>query len=233
MSTITVAKIIAGAHRLNGNPNPSAEDNSIYLEGLNMMLDGWGANAANIYVNTKEELTLVASQGTYTLGPSGDLNSARPESIVTVYFQDSTNDQDIFVKPITEPEYDDLTDKTVEGRPFKWFLAPEYPQAKLYLYPVPDGADKLKITSRKPFTAVTASDSFTLPPGYDKALKFNLAAEMAPEDGIAADPKIEAVARESLNDVKRKNTKPLRMVTDVPRSSRTKFKRPFNINILE
>jgi hypothetical protein len=233
MPVTAVENIIKGSLRLVGVRSPTAEQKNETLEALNAFLGALDINAYNIYVNTKEELTLVASQGTYTLGVGGDLNSARPESIVTVYWQDSTNDQDIFVHPITEPEYDDITDKTVEGRPTRWFLASEYPLAKLYLNPVPDGADKLKITSRKPFTVVELNDSFTLPNGYDRMLKFNLAVEIAPEHDAVLDPMVIREAAKSLNEIQRKNAKLLKMVSDVPRGHRTRFKRPFNINILE
>jgi hypothetical protein len=232
---ITVLKLINRAYKLHGVQNPTTSEQIDALNTFIEMLDTWGTKAYAISVNVKEELTLVASQGTYTLGVGGDLNSARPESIVTVYFQASENDIDIYVRPITEPEYDDITDKTVEGRPTRWFLAPEYPLAKLYLDPVPDGADKLKITSRKPLidTDLAIGDSLTLPPGYAKAIRFNLAVELTPDTGETLSPVVAAKAVESFNDMLSKNAKPLKMVSDFPRGRRSQHKRPFNIDILE
>jgi hypothetical protein len=230
---IEVVKILRRAYKLHHVYDPTPDELNDALDSLNEMLESWGTNAYLIYVNVKEELTLVVSQGTYTWGSGGDINSARPESIVTMYFQFSGNTQDIYVKPITEPEYDDITDKTVEGRPTKAFLAPEFPLAKLYLYPVPNAADTLKLTSRKPFSTLAMTDSLTLPPGYSKAIIYNLAVDLMPFIGVVADPVIVSEAAKSLNAVINKNAKPLKMVSDVPRSRRNKYKRPFNIDILE
>ena len=45
----------------------------------------------------------------------------------------------------------------------------------------------------------------SLAPGYAKALRCNLAIELAPEFGRVVDPTVERLARESLADVKRQN----------------------------
>jgi hypothetical protein len=211
-----------------GNTSPTPEELEKAVNSLNDMLEYWSLNDLLIYVNLRETLTLVVSQATYTLGTGGDLNSARPETVVDVYYQDS-NDSDSHLTHITELEYNDIPNKTSEGRPTSWFYAPDYPRGKLYLYPVPNDTNTLNITSKKPFSAVTIDDSFILPSGYSRAIKWNLALEMSPNSDIPADPLVVKNATESLLSIQGKNAKPLIMRQDSGLPARER--RPKNYNI--
>ena len=77
---------------------------------------------------------------------------------------------------------------------------------ELWVWPVPTLAQDLVIYWRQPLAQfpdlVTAVD---LAPGYARALRYNLAVELAPEFGRRPDPIIDRAAHESLADVKRQN----------------------------
>ena len=53
-----------------------------------------------------------------------------------------------------------------------------------------------------------------MPPGYSRALRYNLALEWAPEFGKPVDQTILMVANESKAEIKRQNTQPVYMVSD-------------------
>ena len=62
----------------------------------------------------------------------------------------------------------------------------EYPLGIIYVYPVPSVVNPLHLIYRKAFTEVSQlSDVLALPPGYEMALRYNLAVELAPEFGVA------------------------------------------------
>jgi hypothetical protein len=225
MPTTTVEKTISKSLKLLGIRNPTNEDKADMLEVLNDMLGNWSINNLAIYVNTRETLTLVVSQGTYTIGPSGDLNTTRPETIVDIYLRDATNGQDHFLEPMIEQQYNDIIDKTVQTIPSRYFYAAEYPLGKLYLDYLPDDTDTLLITSKKPFSSVTLADSFILPNGYDAAIKYNLAVEAGPILGYLPDAVTVKMANDKLKDVKRKNARPLLMTTkgQLPRNKGRRY----------
>lgn len=224
---MTVLKSIQNSYKLLGIPNPTNQDLADALDTLNDMLGNWSINNLTIYVNTRETLTLVISQATYTIGSGGDLSTTRPEHIVDMYLRDATNGNDSYMRPLTEEEYDDIIDKTIESIPDSYFYAPEYPLGKIYLYPVPSDTDTLLITSKKPFASVGLNDSFTLPNGYDAAIKYNLALELAPLNGYEPDQVLVSQARKTLKDIKRKNSTKLAMTVkgNMPRTG----KRNYNI----
>jgi hypothetical protein len=226
--TILVTKIITNMYRSIGVINPTAGELDAALNSLNDLLEFWSINDLMVYVNVREALTLVVSQATYTLGTGGDLNSVRPETIVDIFYRDD-NDSDTPIRHSTELEYNAIPNKTSEGRPTEWFYAPEYPLGKLYLYPVPNDTNTLQITSKKPFSTVAIGDSLILPNGYNRAIKWNLALEMSPDNDMPADPIIVKHATDSLLDIQGKNAKPLIMRSDSGMTSKDEKNRQYNI----
>lgn len=79
--------------------------------------------------------------------------------------------------------------------------------------------------SWKPFSSfASVNDEIELPPGYERALRYNLAVELYPEYGKEPPASIYSAAQESKAAIKRMNIKPSYLVTD-PFFTR----RPFNI----
>jgi hypothetical protein len=80
------------------------------------------------------------------------------------------------------------------------------PLGEIWVWPVPSVATTLVLYWREPVQQfpdlVTPVD---LLPGYAKALRTNLALELAPEFGRVVDPMVDRLARESLADIKRAN----------------------------
>jgi hypothetical protein len=66
------------------------------------------------------------------------------------------------------------------------------------LWPAPPAGSTLDVFSLKPLTAFNSlSDTINLPPGYEQALRFNLAGVLAPEYGSALPPEYVAAATEA------------------------------------
>jgi hypothetical protein len=61
---------------------------------------------------------------------------------------------------------------------------------KLHLNPVPSAADTLVLYTWQQLSRFAAtSDTFDLPPGYARAIRYNLALELAPEYGFRFQPR--------------------------------------------
>jgi hypothetical protein len=77
------------------------------------------------------------------------------------------------------------------------------------LWPKPSAANKVVLYSMKALTAfATADTAVSLPNGYLRALRYNLAIEMAPEFGREPSALVVTAAQESKEVIKRMNIKP-------------------------
>jgi hypothetical protein len=97
------------------------------------------------------------------------------------------------------------------------------------MYPVPSTASTINLYSRKPLTNFASlTDNLTLPPGYERALKYSLAVELAPEYQVSAGQDVIALAIAAKASLKRTNKRPLTLQID-PAALTVSGKRRFNI----
>lgn len=227
----TVRDLIKGSLRLIGavatGETPSADEQSDALSALNDMLDSWSTNKLIVYGITKEKFSLVSGTGSYTIGSSGTFNTSRPMKLETATIEDQTNSPYIEfpLQIMSEEQWAEIRVKDMLSTvPTKIFLNDDFPLSTVYLWPAPGAANKLVLYSWKPitsFAAVTTSISF--PPGYSRALRYNLAVELAPEYGKSVAPEIAAVASESKANIKRMNIKPHFLYCDGDSISKNRF----------
>lgn len=200
---------------------PDAAELSESLSAMNMLLDSWSNENLFIYSKVREEFNFVASQYQYTMGSGGDFSTTRPLTIEQVLVKEPGADP-VFETPveiITKDEYSQITVKVTETDiPTKVY--PDYgnPLVTLNFWGVPgDSSYKAVIYSAKALTTFTTSQystSLTFPPGYERALVYNLALELAPEFGKVPSADVYRSASESKAAIKRKNIIPKYMGTD-------------------
>jgi len=152
------------------------------LRALNDLLDAWSAEALTVYRIAQINHTLVASQGSYTIGTAGgeDVSQARPLAVLDGSFIRDGNsyDQPLIVLR-SRAEYDGIGDKTSESSYPAWvFYDPAYPSGTLYYWQVPDTAYTAYLNVPAPLTALALGDTVQFPPGYRRALRMNAALAM-------------------------------------------------------
>jgi len=91
-----------------------------------------------------------------------------------------------------------------------------YPLDNLNFWPVPNtGVNNVVLYSWKPLAELALITTvLSLPPGYERALKFALAVELAPEFGKALSDNVAALAIESKAAIKRMNYRPNYLMVD-------------------
>lgn len=229
----TVRDLINGSLRLINvlaeGETASANQHSDALSVLNQMIESWSLENLIIYSTTREEFTLTVSDGSYTIGSSGDFNTTRPVEIERAMIEDQSNTptMEYPLELITPRQWAEITTKDLSSSiPTKLYYDPTYPLGTLNLWPVPSVANKLVLYSKKALTEFTSiNNTISLPPGYMKALRFNLAVELAPEYGKEASQTVVSIAVDSKGNIKRKNIKPIYLKTDMA----TTGNRTFNI----
>jgi hypothetical protein len=105
---------------------------------------------------------------------------------------------------------------TASGIPTKLFVEGSNPLETLNFWPLPNVASSAVLWSWKPLTQFASVNStVTVPPGYLRALRYNLALELSAEYGIQPAVGVAAGALESKENIKRHNiVSPLMSVDD-------------------
>jgi hypothetical protein len=198
---------------------PTAEETSDCLTALNQLLASWSLDALTVYTKVKEVYTYTPGLPYFTWGELGDFDSERPDKIFRVYIN-YPNGSSFELTKIETEFYDAIADKTTMGTPDKFFYSPDYPLGKVYFYPNPDQAYQFEFSTFKKLTKLdNASDELMVPPGWERALSYNLAIEIAPEFGLQLSEVIIKSATDSLMAVKRMNIRPILSQTEIPQAA--------------
>lgn len=182
---------------------PEASETADALLRLQLMLRSWAGSSIMVYCLIREDLTLTASKGEYTIGNTGspDFNTVRPHRIDNAYVRDANN-IDYPVKVIDSGRYARIGSKNTEGIPEVLYYNPEYPLGKIFLAYVPNLAYTLHLDSRKPFTELTKlTDDLDFPPEYDDPIMWNLALRLAPAYGRVLTQDMRDLAKEGKSTI--------------------------------
>ena len=199
-----VTSALKKARVLGQDQTASPGDMSDGLAALNAMLDSWWLERLAVYRQRQESFTW--SGASNTIGSGGDFSTTRPVKVTGAFFRVGSTDHPLTI--ITREQYDSEPLKSTSGTPAYLFYDPEYPLGKLYLFPVP-AEGELFLSSYQQIEAFTSpTDEADLPPGYERAVIFNLAVEIAPEYGLEAPGSVQRIAAQSKSILKRHNATP-------------------------
>ncbi|MDO9535099.1 MAG: hypothetical protein Q7J85_07145 [Bacillota bacterium] len=205
------------AYRLCGMLSPTTNENEYGLEALNNMLSLWGADFL-VPVVTRESKALTIGTSEYTIGAGGDLDTVRPMRIENAYLKDSDG-YSYPLKEMSADEYNDITLKTQEGRPTKYYFIPDETLSKIIFNFEPDAAYTLYFESWKNFTEFAAlTTTVTLPNEYKEAIISNLAIILGEENSIDLPKSVYARADASLSLISR-----LVAITRIPPKAKFEF----------
>lgn len=187
---------------LEGGSSATAQESADGLVYLNDLIQSWSNENLNIYANTVDSLTVTGSVS-YTMGSGGTFNVARPVTVKSGYFTSGGYDYPVDI--INRDQYESIVDKDATSDiPTCVYVNYTYPYATIYLYPVPSSGT-LSLSSDKPLTEQsTAATVLSMPQGYERALRLNLAVELMPQYGIM-NQAIIAMAMKAKADIKRIN----------------------------
>jgi hypothetical protein len=201
----TARQIIQRALQKNGvltkGESPDGDEASDGLSSLNDMIASWSNDSLLIYARLSESFPLVSGQASYTIGTGGNFNTARPLQILTAFTRIGDIDYNISIIP--EEAFDGIAQKNISSSiPDVLFYSAGFPLGTITIYPVP-ATGVLHIRSEKQLSSLPTLDTdIELPPGWKRALIFNLALELASEYGQQVDQATYQIAMSALNKIK-------------------------------
>lgn len=219
----TALEIITGAAKLIGvvfkSESLSSDEATDGLVSLNDMIASWANNGLLVISRTWESFN-VSAASSYTIGSGQTLNTVRPIAIKKAFFR--INSIDYQMDKLSDEEYEDIDYKSLSSTfPNKYNYDNAHPYGTIRIYPALASSAALHLLSEKPLTSFSAlTTTVDLPPGWKRALKFNLALEMAPEYGVDAPQLVVKTASDSLAAIQSAiaNNRPIRFN---PRPSQT------------
>ena len=159
-------------------------DISNALDVLNAMMDNLSADGLLTIGQVRESFPLVYNQQAYTIGSSGNFNTAKPINISSCFVRDSNNNA-YRMQVGTREIWDGLSDKDLSalvGIPELLFYDPGLTQqatqvGTIYIYPTPDASTTytLFLESEKMLTEFSSlSTSINMPLYYKEMLVYQL-----------------------------------------------------------
>ena len=176
--------------------DPSAEDTADALLILNQYLDLLNGTPRALYSTTETTFTMTASLQPHTIGltansPTFSVSINRPTRILNANVVLANNIR-VPVDIITNQEWDEIAAGAAAGEtvtitssiPRYLNYRPAWPNGSIFLWPVPT-ANKLELRFQTLLASLALADTFTLPMGYEMALRLTLAEFLAPAFGQA------------------------------------------------
>jgi hypothetical protein len=208
----TAGDQINGALRLLGvlaeGETPSAETSQDALFALNQMLDSWNTERLAVYSTQDQVFSWPSGELFRTLGPTGNFVGNRPVLLDdSTYFRDPQTNVSYGIKFINQQQYNGIAVKTVTSTyPQVIWVNMTYPDIEMYVYPKPLRLLEWHFISVEELSQVPElATDITLPPGYLRAFRYNLACEIAPEFGVEPSAQVQRVAMYSKRNLKRIN----------------------------
>jgi len=206
-----VLDLITSSLRLIGvlasGETPSAAEGADCLVILNQMIEAWGIEHLALFTLTRTTFTLVPGTQNYTVGATGTFAMARPARIDYVSMLLLNNPAQPLELPIqvfNDDEWQAIPIKNIQSTiPQGVYDDGGFPLRTLSYWPIPSVANQTILGTWTALTqATTLTTNLVFPPGYLKALRYNLAVDLAPEFGAAVRPEVLAQALASKAAIK-------------------------------
>lgn len=232
--TTTVRELIkASLRKINAiqpGEDPTDDDLNISLESLEAMVDSWSNNKLLIYTMNPYYFLAEPNKQTYTLGPGGDWDVERPMQIEQAYINYNaqytlgpppviTNTENTASLPIgiaNDAQWASIPVKQLSAVfPTILYDDGNYPLRNISLYPIQNQYQVIVLWLWQPLLNYdNLDDPVEFPPGYERALIFNLAVELAPEFGKIVPDSVEQTATTSKMALAAVNSDPQVMGSD-------------------
>lgn len=176
--------------------NLSNDELTDCLTVLNDMLDAWGASRTTIFNverltldQNQATLSLIAGRQTYTLGNANGTENfllSRPprlENVSVLYSASQQTPVELPMEMVDDIGWQAVANKsTTSLLPQVCYVDTDFPDMNLSFWPIPTQANPVILYQWAALTLFPDPKSpFSFPPGYARAIRYNLAVDLAAE----------------------------------------------------
>lgn len=186
--TQTRDSVINGALRVLGvigaGDTPSPQDYQTCSEALNLYIKQLQTKGMPLWKVEQILVPMVVGQNTYTIGPTGDIQTTRPLRVVMAFIR-SPQDRDTTLMVISRQEYMQQGYKPSQGIPNQVYYDPQLGNGVLYIFNTPNATGwTIHLQVQLPVEdTLTPSNILDFPSEWFNCLKFGLADQLAMEYG--------------------------------------------------
>jgi len=185
---------------------PDADEQADALAALNQIVESWNLQGLALYRRENVAYSLVPSQQVYTIGSGANFNGARPITINGAFVTRAGIDYPVEV--LTQSQWNGILYKSLSSQlPSGVYYEPAYPIGTVRVWPVPLEGLTITLSVNMQISPVASiGATIALPPGYERALVYALAVDLAPEyPAVTLSQRVIDAADEALADIKRAN----------------------------
>ena len=202
---------------------PTANEMANGFTTLNNMVAMWATEPLTIYTHARTVQALTANTTSYTIGSGGTINIARPLWIVGQKLIVDNTQSTVTEAPIALFDiqaWADIAQKSLTStQPVGIYYDNNWVAglARVWPWPVPSVSTTSLVLYTKTALIEFADQSttdYTFPPGYEKALRYNLALELSAEFNIPVSQVVVMMAADSKGAIKRANSDTSVMMVD-------------------
>lgn len=203
----------------------STERLAYALARLNRLMEAWGGQRPMVGGYTNQVFTIGATQNSYTWGPGGDLNAARPQAEPDRCNVLLTGSGVVSRYPVQILTAQDWMDQWVKyigpiDIPNRVYLDDGSPNRTVYFMPNPTPGVQVEFlfpSAMETFSSL--ADTLDGPAGYREAITTVLAVGLCPGTGRPVTPDLLTAKMEALGFLQNLNAKAIPMRSDAPGSA--------------
>lgn len=170
------------AGKIEEGQEPSSEMYAKGMVRMNDLMSLWQTQGLRLWLQTDLAIPLIAGQGTYTIGPTGNVVMTRPTRIIEAYYVDADGtSRPVFL--YSRNEWDTLSQKETPGVINSIFVDKQVPYLIVNCWQVPDdinaeGLLHVIIQQQQPLI-VQLTDNLLFGPEWFLALVWGMAEQLA------------------------------------------------------
>lgn len=175
-----IGEVLAELNVVQAGARLSSNLTTLVLSKINQIRDNWNAERAKVWCEIFTSFTLTPSLSPHTIGPSGATftMAIRPVTLdgcdLALTTTSPLNYQPIDI--IDDQAYEALsTPGITTSMPTCVYYEEDWPNGKLFFYPVPNYAYGVRLKTRTLLGVVALTDSLDMPPGYQEAITLTAA----------------------------------------------------------
>ena len=180
-----ICQAMDNAGLLQEGDEPNSEQLAKYMNRLNDLVNSWQTQGIKLWTIQTVTVPLVAGQGTYTLGPAGDVVMTRPLRVIEAYYLNTLVTPNVKTQLycLSWDEYFRLSQTTQQGQLNSYFVDKGQTNLTVKFWLVPDSTaatnGNVGLMVQNQITQVTQmNDTMNFPVEWMNALIWGLADEI-------------------------------------------------------